>query len=138
MYLGTQQAKVLKRFKRLVQQMLSPVAAYKEPDRNSDILPALKTRTESGLEEGARAPLSPGHGEQAYSGPGHDHPANRRKKYSWFSNHATVLMADVEDRMAELEGLKKSALSAAENVSLGGVVEGTFADGRPRSRSFCR
>ncbi|KAH6693606.1 hypothetical protein F5X68DRAFT_247974 [Plectosphaerella plurivora] len=116
MYLGAQQAKVLKRFKRLAQQMLSPVAAYKEPDRNSDILPALKTRTESwSLEEGAQ---SPGHGagESSYSGPGHDCPSNRRKKYSWFSNHATVLMADVEDRAAELEGLKKSALSAAENI----------------------
>lgn len=100
-HLGRQQTKVLKRFKRLVQQMIDPVKAGDEPGAKRDILTLRAVaRTRSGLEAPA----------------GHRCPENLKVKYDWFSGHAMILLEDMEERIGELEDLKKSAVSTAENV----------------------
>lgn len=87
-YIGNQQKEVMKKFKKDVEHLLDKDKRWRE-----------KTATEPQKKD-----------EEA--------DKNRREDYNWFVVNAEELLCDVEDRITELLGLRKSAESTSAGVSL--------------------
>lgn len=87
-YIGNQQKEVMKKFKKDVEYLFDPDNRWKETAAGSQ--------------------------------PEKDDPVvnKRREDYKWFVVNAEELLCDVDDRIEELIGLRKSAESTSAGVSL--------------------
>lgn len=100
-YINTQQKEVMKKFVKDVGHLLNP---YETEQGNLSPIQTSPTR-----------PTSP----SCFF----DRPAEAQKdkellfNYKWFVRTSQELVDDVEDRIAELEGLKRSAESTSKSVS---------------------
>lgn len=100
-YINTQQREVMKKFVKEVGHLLNP-----NPTEQGNLSPMQTSPTH---------PTSPA---WPPGRPGETDHKKRLDDYRWFKRNSGELVDDVEDRIAELEGLKRSAESTSTSVSL--------------------
>lgn len=93
LHLTHQQKEVIKKFKKNVEHLIDPLGIW----RNTSALPEI-------------------HETQGSKGEDPVVPKRRRDDFQWFRVCAEDLLCDVDDRIEELEELRKSAESTSESV----------------------
>lgn len=101
-HVNNKQREVIKRFTKHVEAMYDPTGEWRDETTSPD---------------GDRSYRS--QRQRREDGSPHDTPETRkreREEFSWFRKQAYELILDVEDRITELEGLRKSAESTSQGV----------------------